>query len=139
MKFFFLKVHNQILPYVPLKLYYCLQPGPRDFLLQCFIKRNRTTQTYHLYLGLTQGNRFFSAAILLNFFKIQYHCFFCYHLTKKLLSARYTFMIELFIKWYACLKIYIFLVFSFMVKVDPMLIVHNFQLASTSWRLRRTK
>ncbi|KAK1318140.1 Tubby-like F-box protein 3 [Acorus calamus] len=31
------------------------QPGPRDFLIQCFIKRNRTTQTYHLYLGLTQA------------------------------------------------------------------------------------
>uniref|UniRef100_A0A1D1YDN1 Tubby-like F-box protein n=1 Tax=Anthurium amnicola TaxID=1678845 RepID=A0A1D1YDN1_9ARAE len=31
------------------------QPGPKDFLLQCFIKRNRTTQTYYLYLGLTQA------------------------------------------------------------------------------------
>ncbi|KMZ63630.1 Tubby protein [Zostera marina] len=31
------------------------QPGPRDSLLQCFIKRNRTTKTYHLYLGLTQA------------------------------------------------------------------------------------
>nr|DAD33449.1 TPA_asm: hypothetical protein HUJ06_012300 [Nelumbo nucifera] len=31
------------------------QPGPRDSLFQCFIKRNRTTQTYHLYLGLTQA------------------------------------------------------------------------------------
>ncbi|ONK63421.1 uncharacterized protein A4U43_C07F14980 [Asparagus officinalis] len=31
------------------------QPGPRDFPLQCFIKRNRTNQTYHLYLGLTQA------------------------------------------------------------------------------------
>ncbi|MQM19245.1 hypothetical protein Taro_052246 [Colocasia esculenta] len=31
------------------------QPGPRDSLLQCFIKRNRTTHTYHLYLGLTQA------------------------------------------------------------------------------------
>ncbi|KAJ8766275.1 hypothetical protein K2173_022334 [Erythroxylum novogranatense] len=29
------------------------QPGPRDFLLQCFIKRCRTTQTYYLYLSLT--------------------------------------------------------------------------------------
>ncbi|KAJ0976177.1 hypothetical protein J5N97_018142 [Dioscorea zingiberensis] len=29
------------------------QPGPRDLLIQCFIKRNRTNQTYHLYLGLT--------------------------------------------------------------------------------------
>ncbi|XP_077240552.1 tubby-like F-box protein 3 [Tasmannia lanceolata] len=31
------------------------QPGPRDSFLQCFIKRNRNTQTYHLYLGLTQA------------------------------------------------------------------------------------
>lgn len=31
------------------------QPGPRDTLLQCFIKRNQTTQTYHLYLSLTQA------------------------------------------------------------------------------------
>ncbi|OIW13949.1 hypothetical protein TanjilG_09300 [Lupinus angustifolius] len=29
------------------------QPGPREHLLQCFIKRNRATQTYHLYLSLT--------------------------------------------------------------------------------------
>ncbi|THG17989.1 hypothetical protein TEA_011605 [Camellia sinensis var. sinensis] len=31
------------------------QPGPRDSLLQCFIKRNRSTQTYHLYLNLTRA------------------------------------------------------------------------------------
>ncbi|XP_044499925.1 tubby-like F-box protein 3 [Mangifera indica] len=31
------------------------QPGPRDFLLQCFIKRSRSTQTYHLYLSLTNA------------------------------------------------------------------------------------
>ncbi|KAL4271756.1 hypothetical protein GQ457_13G026590 [Hibiscus cannabinus] len=30
------------------------QPGPKDGLLQCFIKRNRSTQTYYLYLGLTK-------------------------------------------------------------------------------------
>lgn len=29
------------------------QPGPRDFLIQCFIKRDRATSSYHLYLGLT--------------------------------------------------------------------------------------
>ncbi|RZC55483.1 hypothetical protein C5167_014345 [Papaver somniferum] len=29
------------------------QPGPRETIIQCFIKRNRTAQTYHLYLGLT--------------------------------------------------------------------------------------
>ncbi|GMI64112.1 tubby like protein 3 [Hibiscus trionum] len=31
------------------------QPGPKDGLLQCFIKRNRSTQTYYLYLGLTNA------------------------------------------------------------------------------------
>eukprot|EP00250_Pteridium_aquilinum_P013943 c21676_g1_i2 orf=624-1877(-) len=29
------------------------QPGPRDSPLQCFIKRDRTTSTYYLYLSLT--------------------------------------------------------------------------------------
>nr|XP_043636203.1 tubby-like F-box protein 6 [Erigeron canadensis] len=31
------------------------QPGPRETLLQCFIKRKRSTQTYSLYLSLTQA------------------------------------------------------------------------------------
>ncbi|KAL0735565.1 hypothetical protein Bca4012_011775 [Brassica carinata] len=31
------------------------QPGPRESLVQCFIKRNRATQSYHLYLGLTNS------------------------------------------------------------------------------------
>lgn len=31
------------------------QPGPRDSLMQCFIKRNQSSQTYHLYLSLTQA------------------------------------------------------------------------------------
>jgi hypothetical protein len=31
------------------------QPGPREPLIQCFIKRNQSTQTYHLYLNLTQA------------------------------------------------------------------------------------
>ncbi|KAF7829658.1 tubby-like F-box protein 5 [Senna tora] len=29
------------------------QPGPRETPIQCFIKRERTTSTYHLYLGLS--------------------------------------------------------------------------------------
>ncbi|KAM0003980.1 putative transcription factor TUBBY family [Helianthus debilis subsp. tardiflorus] len=32
------------------------QPGPRGSLIQCFIKRNRSSQTYHLYLSLNQAN-----------------------------------------------------------------------------------
>ncbi|KAL5541789.1 hypothetical protein UlMin_009499 [Ulmus minor] len=31
------------------------QPGPRESLLKCFIKRNRSTQTYFLYLSLTNA------------------------------------------------------------------------------------
>lgn len=31
------------------------QPGPRDPLLQCFIKRNRSNQTYYLFLSLTSA------------------------------------------------------------------------------------
>ncbi|KAL2229822.1 UNVERIFIED_CONTAM: Tubby-like F-box protein 6 [Sesamum indicum] len=31
------------------------QPGPRESLLQCFIKRNRSTQTYYLFVSLSQA------------------------------------------------------------------------------------
>ncbi|KAI4999002.1 hypothetical protein ZWY2020_057462 [Hordeum vulgare] len=31
------------------------QPGPKDGTLKCFIRRNRTTQTYYLYTGLTEA------------------------------------------------------------------------------------
>lgn len=31
------------------------QPGPRDVLLKCFIKRSRSTQTYFLFLSLTNA------------------------------------------------------------------------------------
>ncbi|PON88249.1 F-box domain containing protein [Trema orientale] len=31
------------------------QPGPRDSLLKCFIKRNRSTQTYFLFLNLSSA------------------------------------------------------------------------------------
>ncbi|PKU85320.1 tubby-like F-box protein 6 isoform X1 [Dendrobium catenatum] len=31
------------------------QPGPRDFPLQCFIKRNQATQTFYLYFSLTEA------------------------------------------------------------------------------------
>ncbi|CAH9115133.1 unnamed protein product [Cuscuta epithymum] len=32
------------------------QPGPRDTLCQCFIKRNRSSQTYHLYLNFSEAS-----------------------------------------------------------------------------------
>ncbi|EPS58599.1 hypothetical protein M569_16214, partial [Genlisea aurea] len=31
------------------------QPGPRDSLIQCFIKRNRSTQTYKLFVNCSQA------------------------------------------------------------------------------------
>uniref|UniRef100_A0A453I2N6 Tubby C-terminal domain-containing protein n=1 Tax=Aegilops tauschii subsp. strangulata TaxID=200361 RepID=A0A453I2N6_AEGTS len=31
------------------------EPGPKDVTLNCFIRRNRTTQTYYLYIGLTEA------------------------------------------------------------------------------------
>lgn len=32
------------------------QPGPRDSLLQCYIKRNRSNQTYYLFFGLNEAS-----------------------------------------------------------------------------------
>ncbi|VAH26780.1 unnamed protein product [Triticum turgidum subsp. durum] len=34
------------------------QPGPRDAPIKCFIRRHRATQTYFLYIGLTDCMRF---------------------------------------------------------------------------------
>lgn len=34
------------------KMVYELQPGPRESPIQCFIKRDRATSTYFLYVGL---------------------------------------------------------------------------------------
>ncbi|XP_031098762.1 tubby-like F-box protein 6 [Ipomoea triloba] len=31
------------------------QPGPRDTMMQCFLKRSNTSQTFHLYLNLSQA------------------------------------------------------------------------------------
>lgn len=36
-------------------LFNLLQPGPRESLIRCFIKRNRSTHVYHLFLNLTPG------------------------------------------------------------------------------------
>lgn len=35
--------------------YFVFQPAPRDNPIQCFIKRERATSTYSLYLGLSPG------------------------------------------------------------------------------------
>uniref|UniRef100_A0A6N2N3N4 Tubby-like F-box protein n=1 Tax=Salix viminalis TaxID=40686 RepID=A0A6N2N3N4_SALVM len=39
------------------------QPGPREQLLQCFIKRSRSTQTYRLYLSLNNGEQDLNGAL----------------------------------------------------------------------------
>ncbi|GJN06917.1 hypothetical protein PR202_ga24691 [Eleusine coracana subsp. coracana] len=36
-------------------LHFYVQPGPRDGLIQCFIKRDKSTQTYYLYLCLSSA------------------------------------------------------------------------------------
>ncbi|KAK1399768.1 hypothetical protein POM88_009631 [Heracleum sosnowskyi] len=47
------------------------QPGPRDSPLQCFIKRNRQTSTYHLYLGLSAALAGEASKLLLTAKKIR--------------------------------------------------------------------
>ncbi|URE27597.1 tubby-like F-box protein [Musa troglodytarum] len=42
------------------------QPGPRDHPIQCFVRRERTTSTFRLYLGLTPCKRFPRIAPLLH-------------------------------------------------------------------------
>ncbi|CAA2991128.1 tubby-like F-box 3 [Olea europaea subsp. europaea] len=44
------------------------QPGPRDTLIQCFIKRDRSNQTYRLYLNLNQGESQLLVPCILNLF-----------------------------------------------------------------------
>lgn len=39
---------------------YVLQPGPRDGAIQCFIKRDKSNLTYHLFLCLSPGKLFLS-------------------------------------------------------------------------------
>ena len=36
-------------------LSFLVQPGPRDGIIQCFIKRDKSTSTYYLYLCLSPG------------------------------------------------------------------------------------
>lgn len=36
-------------------VYFLLQPGPRDGMIQCFIKRDKSNLTYHLFLCLSPG------------------------------------------------------------------------------------
>ncbi|VAH07797.1 unnamed protein product [Triticum turgidum subsp. durum] len=36
-------------------VYFFQQPGPRDGMIQCFIKRDKSKSTYHLYLCLTNA------------------------------------------------------------------------------------
>lgn len=38
---------------------FVLQPGPRDGMIQCFIKRDKSNLTYHLFLCLSPGKPMF--------------------------------------------------------------------------------
>lgn len=38
--------------------YFSFQPGPRDGTIQCFIKRDKSNLTYHLFLCLSPGKHF---------------------------------------------------------------------------------
>ncbi|KAE9463932.1 hypothetical protein C3L33_04064, partial [Rhododendron williamsianum] len=46
--------HYLFLPILKVLAFF-LQPGPRDSLIQCYIKRDRSTQAYLLYLSLNQA------------------------------------------------------------------------------------
>jgi len=35
-----------------------VKPGPRDGIIQCYIKRDKSNMTYHLYLSLSPGKLF---------------------------------------------------------------------------------
>lgn len=51
-------------------IHFFLQPGTRDGTIQCFIKRDKSNLTYHLYLCLSPGKLFFHGYICLFLF----HC-----------------------------------------------------------------
>lgn len=36
-------------------VFFIVQSGPRDGIIQCFIKRDKSNMTYHLFLSLTPG------------------------------------------------------------------------------------
>lgn len=40
-------------------LFFMFQPGPRDGTIQCFIKRDKSNLTYHLFLCLSPGIHYF--------------------------------------------------------------------------------
>lgn len=42
---------------------FSFQPGPRDGAIQCFIKRDKSNLTYHLFLCLSPGEYFFKLLI----------------------------------------------------------------------------
>jgi hypothetical protein len=41
------------------------QPGPRDAMIQCFIKRDKSKLTFHLFLCLSPGKLFLGLSLLL--------------------------------------------------------------------------
>uniref|UniRef100_A0A8I7BDM5 Tubby C-terminal domain-containing protein n=1 Tax=Hordeum vulgare subsp. vulgare TaxID=112509 RepID=A0A8I7BDM5_HORVV len=49
------------------------QPGPRDGPMHCFIRRNKSTSTFYLYLSLIQGK---SASINFGTFVFITQCYY---------------------------------------------------------------
>lgn len=54
-----------------------MQPGPRDGTIQCFIKRDKSNLTYHLYLCLSPGKLscFVDTQYLLFMFQFLFYLF----------------------------------------------------------------
>ncbi|GJM87932.1 hypothetical protein PR202_ga03938 [Eleusine coracana subsp. coracana] len=50
------------------------QPGPRDGTIQCFIKRDKSTQTYYLYLCLSSGEPTAGIMFVVLFTSCSYLC-----------------------------------------------------------------
>ncbi|TXG52205.1 hypothetical protein EZV62_021374 [Acer yangbiense] len=61
------------------------QPGPRDSQIQCFIKRERPTGTYRLYLGLSPGKYCYD---LLFFDRVKIFVCVCYDMGEGLCCSR---------------------------------------------------
>lgn len=55
---------------------FCIfQPGPRDGSIQCFIKRDKSALTYHLYLCLSPGKLTFLSVFFINAFILSFWTF----------------------------------------------------------------
>ena len=81
------------------------QPGPRDSPIQCFIKRERATSTYHLYLGLSPGKYSF-------FFCVNLMGFFIKKIEMERLLLHWIYFLSYLIHYTVCRGFFYFLNFS---------------------------